>query len=166
MKVLPLQVRPLKLIGYGLLAVGVVLADQFSKGLAYSTLSGRPPIEVLPFLQWALVFNRGAAFGFLGDAGGWQHYVFTTVAVTVSLVLVGWLWRAHKDNALLSVGLALLLGGALGNLLDRLSHQYVVDFIVVHYGNWYFPAFNLADSAITIGAAALMFDAVFRHAEK
>ena len=150
--------------GYLFVAGVVVILDQFSKQVAYATLPGQPAVEILPFFHLVLVFNRGAAFGMLAEAGGWQHYFFTTLAMAVSIALVIWLWRTHQHtprrNALLSWGLALVLGGALGNLIDRLSHQFVIDFILLHYGNWQFPAFNIADSAITLGALALILDSL------
>ena len=149
-----------KFLGYLALAGFVVVIDQLSKQAALVNLMGQRPMEILPFFQLALVFNEGAAFGFLNDAGGWQHYFFVTLAIIVSGVLVSWLWRAHGRNAMLSWGLALVLGGALGNLIDRISHQFVVDFILLHYRGWQFPAFNIADSAITVGAVALILDSL------
>ena len=147
---------------YLALAGVVVLLDQLSKQAAYANLLGQPPVEVLPFFRLALVFNRGAAFGFLSDAGGWQHYFLSALAVIVSAALVCWLWRARarQGGALLSLGLALVLAGALGNLIDRVSHQHVIDFILLHWRGWYFPAFNLADSAISIGALILILDSL------
>ena len=142
------------------LAGAVVLADQLSKQAASAGLAGRPPVDVLPFLRLVLVFNKGAAFGFLHDAGGWQHYFLSGLGSVISLLLVLWLWRSHHRNALLSWGLTLVLGGALGNLIDRVSHQHVIDFILLHHGSWQFPAFNLADGAISLGALALMLDAL------
>ncbi|MDD9875326.1 MAG: signal peptidase II [Gammaproteobacteria bacterium] len=147
-----------KFTAYLALAAVVVVADQLTKQAAYAALLGAAPVEVLPFLRLALVFNRGAAFGFLGDAGGWQHYFLSGLASVLSVLLVGWLWRAHRRHALLSLGLALVLAGALGNLIDRVSHQHVIDFIVLYYRAWQFPAFNIADSAISIGAVALIID--------
>lgn len=151
-----------KFVGYLLFAGMVVGIDQFSKQMAYLNLFGQPPIEILPFFQLALVLNRGAAFGFLATAGGWQHYFFVALAGVISMLVIGWLWFAQQRNALLSWGLALVLGGALGNLLDRVSHQYVIDFILLHYHNWQFPAFNIADIAICCGAALLLFDELGR----
>ena len=114
---------------------------------------------MLPILQWALVFNRGAAFGFLNDAGGIQHYLFSGLAVTISLILLVWLWREVARNLLLAWGLALILAGAVGNLIDRVRFQFVIDFINLHYHDWYFPAFNIADMAITFGAIIFLIDA-------
>ncbi|MGR3985131.1 MAG: signal peptidase II [Gammaproteobacteria bacterium] len=142
------------------LAAGVFALDQAAKQIAVAQLAGAPPLEILPFFRLSLVFNRGAAFGFLGDAGGWQLHFLAGVAVLVSAVLAVWMWRARCDGALFVCALALLLGGALGNLTDRIIHQYVIDFIVLHYRGWYFPAFNLADSAITAGAGVLILDSL------
>lgn len=144
-------------LAYLLLAGIIVLLDQASKQFALAQLAGRPPVDVLPFLQFVLVFNRGAAFGMLGDAGGWQQIVFIVVAIVVACALLGWLWRAHR-NPFLATALALLLGGAIGNLIDRASYQFVIDFISLHYGGWRFPAFNIADAAITFGAAGMVID--------
>ena len=143
---------------------GVVTAiDQLTKQLAWATLPGQPPVEILPFLQFTLVLNKGAAFGLLADAGRWPYYFLTGLSIAVSIALVIWLWRAHPRNALLSWGLALVLGGALGNLIDRVSQAYVIDFILLHYKGWYFPTFNIADSAITLGAVAIILDSLRHH---
>jgi signal peptidase II len=139
-------------------AVLVIAIDQLTKQIAYQNLLGQPPIDVLPVLQWALVFNQGAAFGMFNNAGGLQHYFFSGVAVIVSIVLLVWMWRAFMNNALLTTGLTLVLAGAVGNLIDRIQYQFVIDFISFHYQGWYFPAFNIADSAITVGAILLIAD--------
>ncbi len=145
---------------YVLVAVVIVIVDQVTKKIAYTNLLGQAPVDVFSFLQWALVFNRGAAFGFLNEAGGVQHYFFSGLAMVVSVVLLVWLWRSFTTNKLLSWGLVLVLGGALGNLIDRLIYQFVIDFIYFHYQDWYFPAFNIADSAITLGAICLIADSI------
>jgi signal peptidase II len=117
-------------------------------------------IRVLPVLDIILTYNTGAAFSFLSDAAGWQRWLFVLLALGVSVALIVWMRRlkAHAQ-ALLACGLALIVGGALGNMFDRLTLGRVVDFIHVHWGRAYFPAFNIADSAITIGAAVLLLDA-------
>jgi len=147
-----------KYLLYLAFAVLVIAIDQLTKQIAYQTLLGHPPIDALPVLQWALVFNQGAAFGMFNNAGGLQHYFFSSVAVVVSIVLLVWIWKTCTENALLTTGLALVLAGAIGNLIDRLRFQFVIDFIYFHYHDWYFPAFNIADSAITIGAILLIAD--------
>ncbi len=138
----------------------IIILDQVTKAMAYDRLLGEQPIDVLPILQWALVFNRGAAFGFLNDAGGLQHYFFAGLALLVSAGILVWLWRIFMGNTVLAWGLTLVLAGALGNLVDRLRFQYVIDFINLHYQDWYFPAFNIADTAITFGAIFLIMDAL------
>ncbi|MCY3767981.1 MAG: signal peptidase II [Gammaproteobacteria bacterium] len=146
--------------GYLAVVLMVIAVDQGTKQIAFQNLQGTPPIDVLPVLQWTLVTNRGAAFGFLNAAGGSQHYYFSVLAGVVSIVLVIWLWRCFMDNRLLAWSLVLILAGAVGNLVDRLRYQYVIDFISFHYQHWYFPAFNIADSAITVGAILFIADSL------
>lgn len=145
---------------YGLAAV-VVILDQYTKGLAQSALEYGRPLEVFSWFNLTLQYNTGAAFSFLSEAGGWQRYFFSIVALVISAVLVGWLYVMPRQQRLLALALGLILGGALGNVWDRLVLGHVVDFISVHYGGRYFPAFNLADSAITLGAACMIFDSLF-----
>ena len=142
------------------LSIAVVGLDQLTKWAALEHLADRMPVAVTPFLNLTLVYNRGAAFGFLSDAGGWQNLFFIVVAVVASGVIAYLLIRRPPDNRLVGIGLALILGGAVGNLIDRLFHGHVVDFIDVYYREWHWPAFNVADSAITIGAALLVLDAL------
>ena len=143
------------------LAVVVVVLDQLTKGLAEGALDYGRPVEVFSWFNLTLQYNTGAAFSFLSDAGGWQRYFFTAVAVVISAVLVGWLYTMPRAQRLLALALGLILGGALGNLWDRVVLGHVVDFISVHYAGRYFPAFNIADSAITLGAACMIFDSLF-----
>jgi signal peptidase II len=150
---------------YGLAAL-VVLLDQFSKGLAESALVYGRPVVVFSWFNLTLQYNTGAAFSFLSDAGGWQRYFFTVVALVISAVLMRWLYLAPRHHWLLALALALILGGALGNVWDRLVLGHVVDFISVHYAGRFFPAFNIADSAISVGAALMIFDSLFsRHGD-
>jgi len=145
------------------LALVVILLDQYTKMLASSHLEYAQPNRVFWWLNITLHHNTGAAFSFLSDAGGWQRYFFGTAATIVSLVLVAWLWVMPRGQWLLALGLGLILGGALGNLWDRLTLGYVVDFISVHYDHHYFPTFNIADSAISVGAVCLLLDSfIFR----
>lgn len=139
-----------------LMAVLIVALDQATKQLATDLLVYGRPVEVLPVLNWTLLHNTGAAFSFLSDAGGWQRWFFTAVSAVISVILVVWLCRLGPGERLQKLALTLILGGALGNLWDRLVLGYVVDFIQVHYREYYFPAFNIADSAITLGAVALI----------
>ena len=143
---------------YLVLAVLIVAADQYTKALVLLHLLGAPPLEVLPFLDLVVVFNRGAAFGFLNSAGGWQRVFFIALAMIVSAVILVMLWRNAHRNAQFALALALILAGAVGNLIDRVRWGYVVDFIDVFYHNWHWPAFNVADSAITIGAILFVMD--------
>ena len=139
-----------------LLALLVIALDQWTKLLALRVLDYGVPQEVTGFFNLTLLYNRGAAFSFLSDAGGWQHWLFSGLAVVISLVLVVWLYRQPRKARLEPLALALVLGGALGNLLDRLRLGHVVDFIQLHYRDFYWPAFNIADSAITLGAGLLL----------
>lgn len=145
------------------LALVVILLDQYTKGLASGALEYARPQPVFSWFNLTLQHNSGAAFSFLSDAGGWQRYFFSGIAVLISAVLVVWLYRMPRAHWLLGLALALILGGALGNLWDRLALGYVVDFISVHYGPYYFPAFNLADSAITAGAACMLLDSFLQR---
>ena len=141
-----------------LLALVIVLLDQYTKGLASSELTYGRPVEIFSWFNLTLQHNTGAAFSFLSDAGGWQRWFFTIIASVISLGLVVWLVLAERGQWLLALSLALILGGAIGNLWDRVVLGYVVDFISVHYAGRYFPAFNIADSAITVGAGCMLLD--------
>jgi len=142
-------------------AVLVIVLDQYTKVLAESDLDYGRPVEVFSWFNLTLQYNTGAAFSFLSDAGGWQRYFFSAVALVISVGLVIWLYTMPRSDKLLAAALALILGGALGNLWDRLVLGHVVDFISVHYGGYFFPAFNLADAAISVGAALMIFDSLF-----
>ena len=136
----------------------LVLLDLWTKSLATNHLDYGVPIEILPVFNLTLQHNSGAAFSFLSDAGGWQRWFFSGIAIVVGAFLLIWLLRLQPGKKILACSLALILGGALGNLWDRLELGYVVDFISVHYQSYYFPAFNIADSAITIGAGLMLLD--------
>ncbi len=145
------------------LAALVVVIDQWTKALVTEAMTLYESNEVLPILDLTLLHNTGAAFSMLHDAGGWQKWLFIGLAVAVSIVILVWLRRLpEKGQGLLASGLALILGGAIGNVVDRVNHGYVVDFIHFHYDKWYFPAFNVADSAITVGAALLIIDSLLQ----
>jgi signal peptidase II len=151
--------RRLATAGYGL-ALLVIVLDQGSKAWATAALGYAQQVPVLPFFNLTLHHNTGAAFSFLSDAGGWQRWFFTALAAVVSAALAAWLWRLSRAERVLALGLSLVLGGALGNLVDRLLHGYVVDFISLHYAGHYFPTFNIADAAITVGAGLLILDSL------
>ena len=143
------------------LSLLVVGLDQVSKQLATAFLEYARPVELLPVFDLILLHNKGAAFSFLAGAGGWQRWMFALLAGGVSVALVVWIKRLKTHETWLAIALALVLGGALGNLYDRVILGYVVDFISVHYQQHYFPAFNLADSAITVGAIMLIIDTLW-----
>ncbi|AZE82184.1 Lipoprotein signal peptidase [Pseudomonas orientalis] len=147
-------------LGWLVLSVLVLVIDQVSKAHFEGSLEMFQQIVVIPdYFSWTLAYNTGAAFSFLADGGGWQRWLFALIAVVVSAVLVVWLKRLGRDDTWLAIALALVLGGALGNLYDRIALGHVIDFILVHWQNrHYFPAFNFADSAITVGAIMLALD--------
>lgn len=147
------------------LAVAVFFFDQLSKGWVSNNLDVRDVIQLTSFLNITLLHNEGAAFSFLAHAGGWQRWFFASIASVVCVVLMIWLMRMPRGNHIMAAALALILGGAAGNLWDRVDFGYVVDFIDVYYGTWHWPAFNVADSAITLGAIMLIFHALFIHTE-
>jgi signal peptidase II len=140
------------------LALLVLVLDQVTKVWAEAALGYAQPVALLPFLNLTLVYNLGAAFSFLADAGGWQRSFFIVLSSVISLVLVVWIWRLPPGARLLGSALALVLGGAVGNLVDRLAYGHVIDFIDLHAGGWHWPAFNVADSAITCGVLLLLVD--------
>ncbi len=140
----------------------VVLADQVTKWAIVEWVGLYQKIPVNSFINLTHQRNTGAAFSFLADAGGWQRWFFVTLASAVSIMIVVWLWRIRNERqAILAGGLSLVLGGAVGNLIDRIMLGYVTDFIQVWFGNWAFPSFNVADAAISVGAALLIIDALF-----
>ena len=145
------------------LAFLVLIIDQWTKWLAQTHLTFHEPVPVIePFLNWTLAYNYGAAFSFLADAGGWQKWFFAGLALVMSLFLMGYLIKAPRQARLLSIGLGLVLGGAVGNLIDRLLHGHVIDFIHVHYADaWHYPIFNIADMGISIGVVLIIIDMIF-----
>ena len=143
------------------IAVIVILLDQFTKTLILGSFQLNDSHTVTSFFNVVRVHNTGAAFSFLAGAGGWQRWFFVGLGAAAALFIV-WMLRSHSGQRLFSWALALILGGALGNVIDRLMHGYVVDFIQVHYQSSYFPSFNVADSAITVGAVCLILDELLR----
>lgn len=141
------------------IAVAVLALDQAGKWLALEKLMLHESIPLTPFLNLTLIYNKGAAFGFLSTASGWQNLFFIAIAIVATAVILYLLRRMGTKDRFLAVALMLILGGAIGNLIDRLLYGHVVDFIDVYYGSWHWPAFNVADSAITIGAVMIALDA-------
>ncbi|MBU5616697.1 lipoprotein signal peptidase [Psychrobacter sp. TAE2020] len=150
------------------LSLIVLAIDQWTKWLAETNLTFNEPLSVIePFLNWTLAYNYGAAFSFLADAGGWQKWFFSGLALVMSIFLTIYLIKAPRPAKLLSLGLALVLGGAVGNLIDRLLHGHVIDFIHVHYANvWHYPIFNVADMAICIGVLLIIIDMIFLESKR
>jgi len=141
----------------------VILLDWHTKALATERLELYRPVEVFSWLNITLAHNYGAAFSFLSDAGGWQRWFFIVLASGISGVLLVWLLRLPRQEWLTALGLSMILGGAIGNLVDRIQLGYVVDFIDVYYRQWHYPAFNVADSAITCGVVLLLVDMLILH---
>ena len=149
----PAMRRPLR---WPWLALLVVVLDLGSKFVASAYLVYGQPVEVLPVFNLTLLHNTGAAFSFLAEHAGWQRWLFAAIAIGVSIGLTVWLTRLKAHERLSAIAIVLVIGGALGNLYDRLVHGYVVDFLSFHWQDYYFPAFNLADTAITLGAMGLI----------
>ena len=144
------------------LALILLIADQITKTLILGSYRLGDATYITGFFNIVRVHNTGAAFSFLAAASGWQRWFFTGIGVAAAVFIL-WMLRTHAGQRLFSFALACILGGAVGNVVDRLMHGYVVDFLQVHWDNrWYFPAFNLADAAITIGAACLILDELLR----
>ena len=139
----------------------VIVLDQLSKLWIMASFREYEVLTVWPVFNLTLVYNTGAAFSFLSDAGGWQRWFFVAIAVAISIAMALWLRQLPASERLTGYGLALIIGGAIGNLIDRLWLGKVVDFLQWHWEQWYWPAFNLADSAITLGVALLLFDGLF-----
>lgn len=147
------------------LSVIVIVLDRVSKYWASTSLDLHDPLNVLPFFNLTLMHNQGAAFSFLSQAGGWQRWFFTVIALVVTAVIVQWIRRLSPAETRMAAALSLVAGGALGNVWDRIQLGYVVDFIDVYYKTWHWPAFNIADSAITVGAVMLIVEG-FRDSRK
>ena len=143
------------------ISVFIVILDQLTKALVSQNLEYRQVIEILPVFNLTLAHNYGAAFSMLSDAGGWQRWFFAALAATASILIIGWLRAVPRSQRCFGISLALILGGALGNLIDRLIFGYVIDFLDFYWGSAHFPAFNLADSAITVGAVLMLFYSFF-----
>lgn len=145
----------LKWLALSLLAV---VLDQASKWVVDSSMQLYQSIPLVPYFNLTYVRNTGAAFSFLSEAGGWQRWFFAGLAVVISIVITVWLARLKQHETWLAVALSLVLGGAIGNLIDRLAYGYVIDFLDVYYQTWHWPAFNIADSAITLGVLLMLLE--------
>ena len=143
------------------LALIIFIADQFTKTLILGYYKLGDAAYVTSFFNVVRAHNTGAAFSFLADAGGWQRYFFTAIGIAATLLIV-WMLRSHNGQKLFAFALSCILGGAVGNVVDRLMHGYVVDFLDFHYSGYHFPAFNIADSGITVGAMCLILDEVLQ----
>ena len=148
---------------WGYISLLVIILDQITKIAADAYLGYHQPVPVIPMFNLTLMYNQGAAFSFLSDAGGWQRWFFIIVSLTISIVLVIWLTKLKISQKLQTVSIALILGGAIGNLIDRSIYGYVIDFLDVFYKQHHWPAFNIADSAIVIGAILLIIDSFKNH---
>ena len=143
------------------LALVILIADQFTKVLILGYYKLGDATYVSSFFNIVRVHNSGAAFSFLAGASGWQRWFFTGIGIAAAIFII-WMLRSHAGQKLFSFALACILGGALGNVIDRSLHGYVVDFLDFHYGTWHFPSFNVADAGITIGAVCLILDELLR----
>lgn len=148
------------------LTVLIVVLDQITKIWAETVLSAQGPIEVLSWFNFALAYNRGAAFSFLAGAGGWQRYFFLGIGLVAVVIIVAWLRRLRADERMTALGLVSILGGAIGNLIDRALYGHVIDFIDWHYAGWHWPAFNIADSSILIGAVLVVLSGLRSHKQE
>ena len=153
--------RAASLLPWLAIAALIILFDQIAKTLIIGSFQLGDSVTVTSFFNVVRVHNSGAAFSFLAGASGWQRWFFVGLGAAAAVFIV-WMLRSHSGQRLFSASLALILGGALGNVIDRLMHGHVVDFIQVHYAGWYFPSFNVADSAISVGAACLILDEILR----
>lgn len=148
------------------LPAGIIVAlDQATKFLAVAKLELHQPVAVMPSFNFFLAYNKGAAFSFLSDAGGWQRWFFSVLALAVSVFLIVWLTRLEKREKWTILALSMILGGALGNVIDRFAHGHVVDFIQWYYDRFYWPAFNIADSSIFIGVVIMLVSSFFNKEE-
>lgn len=141
------------------LSLIVILLDQVTKQIADAMLTYGESVGILPFFNFTLLYNKGAAFSFLSDQDGWQRWFFIVLALVVTGVMLAWLSRLKREEKWVAVSLSLIIGGAVGNLIDRILMGQVIDFIHLHYQEYYWPAFNIADSAIFMGVAIMLFDA-------
>ena len=135
----------------------VIILDQATKYWALTSLSPYKPVPVMPMLSWVLAYNTGAAFSFLSGTGEWHRWFFTLFSLTMCAVLFVWMWRSAPQSKWKAASIAMIIGGAFSNVIDRFVHGHVIDFILVYYKNYHWPVFNIADSAICVGAVILFF---------
>jgi len=149
------------------LSLAIILLDQVTKVYVINTFELYQRVNVFPVFDFVRLHNTGAAFSIFADAGGWQRWFFTGLALVVSAVIIWWQWNLPKTrHTVLSLGLALVLGGAIGNVIDRVLYGYVVDFLLFYIDDWSYPAFNVADIAISCGVALILFDNVFLESKR
>lgn len=146
------------MLKYLTISAVVIALDQVTKSIMVSWLSLYETVAVIPYFNLTMAHNHGAAFSFLAQAGGWQRWFFITLAIVISIVLLIWLAKLKPHAKLEAISLSLILGGAIGNVIDRIAYGYVIDFLDVYVGTSHWPAFNVADSAICIGAVLLILD--------
>jgi len=149
-----------------LVTAAVIAADRYTKVLVTARFDLFDRVPVMPYFDLVRLHNTGAAFSFLANASGWQNWFFSGIAVAVSGLILWWLFSQPRGRIVVPLGLTLVLGGAIGNLFDRLQHGYVVDFVLLYYDRWSFPAFNVADSAITVGVILMLFDGFFLESRR
>ena len=154
------------MLRYLWLSLLVIIADQATKWIANTQLEYHQPVAVLPYFEWFLSYNKGAAFSFLADAGGWQRWFFMVLAIVISIVLFVWIKKLQPHEKLTAIALSLILGGAIGNVIDRVLLGHVIDFIQVWLGSYPWPAFNIADSAISVGAVILILSGMIAPHQK
>ena len=135
----------------------VIVLDQVTKQIAEAMLPKHQAVNLFPYFDWYLTYNTGAAFSFLADAGGWQRWFFTAIAIVISVLIVQWIRKLPAEETTTAISLALILGGAIGNLIDRVYLGHVIDYIQIWLGNYPWPAFNIADAAIFVGAVVLVW---------
>lgn len=154
------------MLKYLWLSLAIIIADQISKTVMVNWLDLYETVPVLPFFNLTMAHNTGAAFSFLAGAGGWQRWFFVVLAAVISVVLIIWMRRLAQTAKLEAISLALIIGGAIGNVIDRLIYGYVIDFLDVYAGSYHWPAFNIADSAICVGAVLLIIDSFRKPADQ
>lgn len=143
------------------LSLVIIIIDQITKYFSENQLDFQMPVYIAPFLDFTLMHNTGAAFSFLHDAGGWQRWFFIVLALAISLFFIIWLSRLKAHETLSAISLSMIIGGAIGNVIDRFYYGYVVDFLHFHFQDYYWPAFNIADSAITLGVMVMLYESYF-----